>query len=64
MKTAPCKGCEKRELGCHGKCEAYKEFRKKYDEIIALKRSKEDSENWFAKRAEKFMRKRNRQQYR
>lgn len=23
MKTAPCKDCQKRELGCHATCEAY-----------------------------------------
>lgn len=23
----PCKDCDKRELGCHGKCEKYAEFR-------------------------------------
>ena len=24
---APCKDCEKRELGCHGKCAEYQAFR-------------------------------------
>lgn len=23
----PCKGCTKREVGCHGKCEDYKTFK-------------------------------------
>lgn len=25
--TAPCKGCQLREPGCHGKCPAYQAFR-------------------------------------
>ena len=27
----PCRGCEKRELGCHGKCEAYKVWAQKQE---------------------------------
>lgn len=27
MVKCPCKGCENRHSGCHGKCEAYAEFR-------------------------------------
>lgn len=30
---APCKGCKERAVGCHGKCERYKEYRRKKDEI-------------------------------
>lgn len=25
--NAPCKGCTDRELGCHGTCERYKDYR-------------------------------------
>lgn len=25
--NAPCLGCERRELGCHGKCNDYKQFK-------------------------------------
>ena len=28
MAKAPCKDCEKRELGCHGRCEEYAEYKK------------------------------------
>ena len=28
-----CKGCEKREVGCHGKCADYISFRKELDAI-------------------------------
>lgn len=26
MIKSPCKDCQRREAGCHGRCEAYKEF--------------------------------------
>ena len=26
IKSAPCKDCPDRELGCHGKCKKYKEY--------------------------------------
>lgn len=26
MIQAPCKGCEQRHEGCHGKCKAYKDY--------------------------------------
>ena len=29
----PCRRCEKREVGCHGKCEDYKEWKAKSDKI-------------------------------
>ena len=29
---APCKDCERREIGCHGKCEEYNEFLRKRSE--------------------------------
>lgn len=28
---APCKDCERRKLGCHGRCEPYKEWKKELD---------------------------------
>ena len=28
----PCRNCESRTVGCHGKCEAYKEFRSELTE--------------------------------
>ncbi|MCR4886288.1 MAG: hypothetical protein K5919_05170 [Clostridiales bacterium] len=32
MKNAPCKGCEDRRLGCHGKCEKYRAWRAGMDQ--------------------------------
>lgn len=34
--SAPCFGCEQRELGCHSTCERYGEFRKALDEYNAI----------------------------
>lgn len=31
--VAPCKGCEKREIGCHGKCELYQTYANERDRI-------------------------------
>ena len=30
---SPCKGCEERHEACLGKCEKYKEWRKRLDEV-------------------------------
>lgn len=27
LKLSPCKGCERRQVGCHGECEDYQIFR-------------------------------------
>ena len=40
MKPSPCKDCEKREQGCHGKCQEYIDYRKECDEDIE-RRNKE-----------------------
>ena len=32
---SPCLGCENRHIGCHGKCDSYKEFRAELDRINA-----------------------------
>ena len=31
VKRPPCKACEKRAPGCHGQCEAYKDFQEKWE---------------------------------
>ena len=30
LRDNPCKGCQDREIGCHGKCQPYKEWREAY----------------------------------
>lgn len=37
-KSAPCRDCEQREIGCHGRCEQYKAYR---DSIDAAKAARE-----------------------
>lgn len=32
MTTTPCKDCENRQFGCHGKCEKYAAFRAKKEQ--------------------------------
>ena len=32
MNKCPCKGCEKRKLGCHGFCDQYKQWRDLHDQ--------------------------------
>lgn len=42
MKDAPCKGCEKRYLACHDKCETYQEYKREREAILAKKRKEND----------------------
>ena len=35
----PCKNCQKREVGCHSKCERYSQMRKEQDAINAYIRN-------------------------
>lgn len=39
-KLAPCKGCENRQIGCHGHCEKYEEYKQERWQIW-LKRKAE-----------------------
>lgn len=41
MKTAPCKGCEKRHIGCHATCEAYLEFHAERVKICAEQQTRD-----------------------
>ena len=31
--NSPCLNCNIRKIGCHGKCELYREYRKKYNSL-------------------------------
>lgn len=42
---APCKDCEKREEGCHSRCEAYKGWRARRDEHIESEQKKKRGKN-------------------
>lgn len=43
----PCLGCERRQVGCHGKCEDYKAYRAKLDEKAALERADAEVYEYF-----------------
>ena len=45
MRKSPCLGCEDREVGCHGSCETYQEFRAAQDEYIETIRKNRAKEN-------------------
>lgn len=44
--VAPCKNCKDRYVGCHSKCEKYKEYAAEC-EVIREKRRKESDERMF-----------------
>ena len=35
--NCPCQGCKDREVGCHGKCEKYKEYKKEIEDYKTKK---------------------------
>lgn len=60
MASAPCKGCNDRQVGCHSTCENYQNFKKKdAEEKEALRNEKEKrfaSYDFRRKQVEKAMR--------
>lgn len=45
MKT-PCKDCEKRHVGCHGRCEKYQEYYKANQERLKQKAHDIDADQY------------------
>lgn len=41
MKTAPCKGCEKRHIGCHATCEVYLAYHAERVKICAEQQTRD-----------------------
>jgi len=37
--VCPCRGCEDRQVGCHSKCEGYKEWASKHEKLKEKERS-------------------------
>lgn len=37
--TCPCKGCVNRELGCHGKCASYAEYKNRIAEFAEIRKN-------------------------
>lgn len=44
MPQANCKGCERRHVGCHARCEIYQEFRRKQDALLKAKNLYKEAE--------------------
>ena len=44
-KRNPCKQCDRRAPGCHGGCDAYKDWRKELDERNAAVKESKDAYN-------------------
>lgn len=63
INVAPCFGCEKRTLGCHGKCEDYLAFsaaRREYNDKQRLLADAENAARTMAFEGERRMEKRRR----
>lgn len=53
----PCLLCERRTVGCHGKCDEYKAFRTKLDTINEENRADTDVRQYLAEKHAKMKRK-------
>lgn len=42
MKNVPCRYCETRVLGCHGRCEKYMEFKREREQIMNARHDESD----------------------
>ena len=47
MAKSQCYGCTERYVGCHSKCESYKEFKSKHDEEMRVQREAREKESRF-----------------
>lgn len=55
MKTAPCKDCEERHLGCHSECKRYLEYLNEHKEIMAAEKLRRKN-TYYSKEELKWMR--------
>lgn len=44
LPTNPCKDCEDREVGCHGRCEMYQAYRSELDQVKQVIRTQKETE--------------------
>ena len=42
--TGPCKDCQRREIGCHGKCTEYVKYREEWDRVKARMKEARDAD--------------------
>ena len=47
MRYPPCKGCPRREVGCHAKCEDYKSWKAEWDEMQKVIRAQQRATQQF-----------------
>lgn len=52
---APCKGCSEREIGCHGSCEKYSEYRDVVNDIRKKQLEEQKYVNYTAVRKERLL---------
>ena len=55
MDIAPCKGCTKRKMGCHDRCDAYKEWLAIRGEIVKALRT-ESAQDYSVSRESRHLR--------
>lgn len=60
MKTSPCKDCTARQIGCHGTCAPYMEFRRYRDTVKAEQYRQRETAEYFIENARKQAQKRRR----
>ncbi len=54
---APCKGCADMEMGCHGKCDKYKQYREDLEEMKRLKKKDALVKYYLKDKSDQFRRK-------
>lgn len=59
MKT-PCKGCERREIGCHAKCVDYAEFKKERAKMNERRKQAAEEQDTVIRELERMLNSRNR----
>ena len=52
---APCKGCERRKLLCHGACREFQEWKQAHEEALARRNRIKESEWTVSRNGEKMM---------
>ena len=56
-KKNDCYGCEKRQVGCHSKCESYIQFKKELQEIKRRKREEDIIYGYQKEKRERYLKK-------
>ena len=57
MKSPPCKNCDRREVGCHGRCELYREFTERHKSEKSQKLQENNVTSYFIESARRGIKK-------